>query len=158
MTLPPKVWDGVLRRLKKELAPISFEMWLPQIVARVDGDCLDLACPTQFHSERVRDYFLAAIGDCVQAEVGRRVSLRVRAVDPDELLELSVREITTDHLGADVPAMAPPVDLETQVPHLEIGVQPHSPSGPNPRARATEQCLRIPSRASNVRLSPENAA
>jgi chromosomal replication initiator protein len=147
MTLPPKVWDGVLRRLKKELAPISFEMWLPQIVARIDGDCLDLACPTQFHSERVRDYFLAAIGDCVQAEVGRRVPLRVRAVDPDELLELSVRETRTDDLDADAPLLAPSVDLETQVPRLEIGVkgfqtevetpaQRHSLSGPNPSLQA----------------------
>ena len=82
MTFPPEVWDGVLRRLKTALAPVSFEMWIPQIVARSDGDCLELVCPTQFHCDRVREYFLSTIGDCVEAEAGRRVPLRVEVGKP----------------------------------------------------------------------------
>ncbi len=82
MTFPPEVWDGVLRRLKTALAPVSFEMWIPQIVARSDGDCLELVCPTQFHCERVREYFLATIGDCVEAEAGRCIPLRVALAEP----------------------------------------------------------------------------
>ena len=81
MTFPPEVWDGVMRRLQAALAPISFEMWVPQIVARLDGDCLELGCPTQFHSDRIRDYFLPAIDDCVNAEFGRRIPLRVKVVE-----------------------------------------------------------------------------
>jgi chromosomal replication initiator protein len=77
MTFPPEVWDGVLRRLQKQLAPVSYEMWLPQIAARYDGHSLELGCPTQFHCDRIRDYFLSTIGDCVAAEVGERVPLRV---------------------------------------------------------------------------------
>ena len=77
MTFPPEVWDGVLRRLQKQLAPVSYEMWLPQIAARCDGHSLELGCPTQFHCDRIRDYFLSTIGDCVAAEVGERVPLRV---------------------------------------------------------------------------------
>ncbi|MBW2726662.1 MAG: hypothetical protein JRE71_19960 [Deltaproteobacteria bacterium] len=82
MTFPPEVWDGVLRRLKTALAPVSFEMWIPQIVAKSDGDCLELVCPTQFHCDRVREYFLSTIGDCVEAEAGRRVPLRVEVGEP----------------------------------------------------------------------------
>ena len=61
MTFPPEVWDGVLRRLQKQLAPVSYEMWLPQIAARCDGHSLELGCPTQFHCDRIRDYFLSTI-------------------------------------------------------------------------------------------------
>ena len=84
MTFPPEVWDGVMHRLQEELAPISFDMWLPQIVARPAGDGLELVCPTQFHSDRIQDYFLTVIGDCVRAEVGRSVSLKVKVAEPSE--------------------------------------------------------------------------
>jgi chromosomal replication initiator protein len=111
MTFPPEVWDGVLRRLQKELAPVSFEMWIPQISVRLsasekhakselsenlesdptqesgdgghksgqrhDIESIELLCPTQFHCERVREYFFATICDCVAAELGYRVSIRV---------------------------------------------------------------------------------
>jgi chromosomal replication initiator protein len=77
MTFPPEVWDGVRRRLQKQLAPVSYEMWIPQIAARCDGHSLELGCPTQFHCDRIRDYFLATIEDCVAAEVGERIPLRV---------------------------------------------------------------------------------
>lgn len=128
MTFPPKVWDGVLRRLKDELAPFSYEMWIEKIVARpagredgptVDGnkdgllhagsegdghgvgkgvrggmrtgedehtrehefEVLELVCPNRFHAVRIRDFFLKPISNCVQAELGRRVPLRVAVAD-----------------------------------------------------------------------------
>ena len=90
MTFPPEVWDGVLHRLQAELAPISFEMWLPQIIARPDTDGLELVCPTQFHSDRIQDYFLTVIDDCVRAEVGRSVSLRVKVAEPCDAVDTSV--------------------------------------------------------------------
>ncbi len=84
MTFPPEVWDGVLRRLKSELAPVSFEMWIPQIAARLDGDCLELHCPTRFHADRVRDFFLNQISQCVRAEFGETLTLRVAVTDEAE--------------------------------------------------------------------------
>ena len=77
MTFPPEVWDGVLRRLKTELAPVSFDRWMPQIATRLSGDCLELHCPTRFHADRVRDFFLPQIGGCLQEEFGRPLALRV---------------------------------------------------------------------------------
>lgn len=100
MTFPPEVWDGVLRRLRKALAPVSFEMWVPQIVARPDGESLDLVCPTQFHSDRIRDYFLTAIDDCVNAELGRRIPLRVKVIDPGEVTE-SIGTEPAGHLDSE---------------------------------------------------------
>ncbi len=93
MTLPPKVWDGARRRLRDELAPVSYEMWIAKIVARAaepdreggraDGgvesgaDAIELLCPNHFHAVRVRDFFSKPIHDALQAELGRRVAVRI---------------------------------------------------------------------------------
>jgi chromosomal replication initiation ATPase DnaA len=82
MTFPPEVWDGVLRRLQARVAPISFDRWLSQIEATPVDEALELRCPTQFHSDRIRDYFLAAIEESVCEELGRRVPLRLAVERP----------------------------------------------------------------------------
>lgn len=118
MAFPPEVWDGVLRRLRKALAPISFEMWIPQIVARPAGDGLELVCPTQFHCERVREYFLATIGDCVDAEAGRHVSLRVELGEPD------AGKCAAAEQGKTGGSTAPAVDDAVRGSRLEIKSNP----------------------------------
>ena len=113
MTFPPKVWDGVLRRLQNELAPVSYEMWIANLAARCaatrsdrsegceqdlgggEGDgrdddanagddircatkpVIEILCPSRFHAVRVRDFFSKPIAAAIEAEWGRRISLRV---------------------------------------------------------------------------------
>jgi chromosomal replication initiator protein len=74
-------------------------MWISKIVAKptgavgFDGDlepaeggsssdeAFELQCPSSFHAVRVRDFFLKQIADCLHAELGRRVALRVGVID-----------------------------------------------------------------------------
>ena len=80
MTFPPEVWDGVLRRLQARVAPISFNRWLSEIDAAPVGEVLELRCPTQFHRDRIHEYFLTSIEECICEEFGQRVSIRLEVV------------------------------------------------------------------------------
>lgn len=74
-TSPPRLWDGVLRRLGAEIPPFTLEAWIGSLAPRVEDDRLVLACPTGFHRERVRERFLAAIERCVAEEAGEPVEV-----------------------------------------------------------------------------------
>jgi chromosomal replication initiator protein len=71
MTSPPKVWDGVLRRLGSETSPLSIEAWLSPLGVREEPDRLVLLAPSTFHRDRVRTHFAARIG-CLASELGGR--------------------------------------------------------------------------------------
>ncbi|MBW2272894.1 MAG: ATP-binding protein [Deltaproteobacteria bacterium] len=73
MTLPPEVWNGVMRRLRDRVPAFSYATWLEKLVANGDQDGVDLLCPTPFHRDRIRDHFLALICECVEEELGRKV-------------------------------------------------------------------------------------
>ena len=57
MTSPPKLWDGVLRRLGAETPPVALEAWIHPLSVREEADRLVLLAPTAFHRERVRARF-----------------------------------------------------------------------------------------------------
>jgi chromosomal replication initiator protein len=84
MTCPPQVWDGVVRRLARELSPLAFSAWIDPLRLVACDESLRLSCPSAFHRERVRDRFLARIEELACAEHGSdvRVVLEVRV--PDE--------------------------------------------------------------------------
>jgi len=85
MTLPPEVWNGVLRRLQGRVPAFSYATWLEKLVACDGQDGVELLCPTPFHRERVRDHFLALIGECIEEELGRPVAVRASlATQSDE--------------------------------------------------------------------------
>ena len=71
MTSPPKVWDGVLRRLGSELPSVSFEAWIRPLAAREEPGRLLLLAPTPFHRERVRSRFLPLLAS-LACELGGR--------------------------------------------------------------------------------------
>ena len=75
------LWDGVLRRLGRELSPFALEAWIgPLSLESADGG-LRLVCPSAFHCERVRERYLERIVAHVAQEGGRAVAvtLAVRA-------------------------------------------------------------------------------
>jgi chromosomal replication initiator protein len=122
--------------LRKELAPVSFEMWIPQIAATCDGRSLELGCPTQFHCDRVRDYFLTTIEDCVAAEMGERVPLRVEVVGA-----ASAEAAPTAVLEEEVDAAALtdlPVSLEAASPARKPSASKTS-SNPKSKAKSTKR-------------------
>lgn len=88
MTCPPQVWDGVSRRLARELSALAFSAWITPL--RLVGDELDetlrLSCPGAFHRERVRERFLARIEELARTERGDdvRVVLDVRVPDDED--------------------------------------------------------------------------
>ena len=88
MTLPPKVWDDVLRRLRSELPEYSIEAWLLPLVPESGSKAeLQLLCPTAFHRDRVRDRFLESIVVCLRQEVG-----------PDATVALALKSEHAEHV------------------------------------------------------------
>lgn len=81
MTSPPRLWDGVLRRLGAEMAPFALTAWIEPIEPHVEDDCVRLLCPTAFHRDRVRERFLGRIARCLEAELGRAFEVEA-VVDP----------------------------------------------------------------------------
>jgi chromosomal replication initiator protein len=84
MTCPPQVWDGIVRRLARELSPLAFSAWIAPLRLVACDEALRLSCPGAFHRERVRERFLARIEELAREEHGAdvRVVLEVRV--PDE--------------------------------------------------------------------------
>jgi chromosomal replication initiator protein len=85
MTFTPEVWDGALRRLRRELPSFTCDAWLENLTAEVGRDDIRLLCPTSFHRERVRDHYLAQIRECIRAEAGRE--MRVELISSGALLD-----------------------------------------------------------------------
>jgi chromosomal replication initiator protein len=88
-TSPPRLWDGVLRRLGAEMPPFALEAWIGPLVAR-SGACengaladrLTLGCPTAFHRDRVRERFLPEIERCAALEAGMPVAVDLVVAPP----------------------------------------------------------------------------
>ena len=74
---PPKVWDGVLRRLGSELPSVSFEAWIRPLSAREEPDRLLLLAPTPFHRERVRSRFLPLLSSLACELSGRALEISI---------------------------------------------------------------------------------
>jgi chromosomal replication initiator protein len=77
MSLPPGLWDGVLRRLGAELPVFAVDAWLRPLVAEPAGGGLRLRCPTPFHRDRVRERYLPAIRRCLAEERGGEVPVEL---------------------------------------------------------------------------------
>ena len=79
MTNPPRVWDGVLRRLEVDISAFALKAWLQPLTLELVADGASLSCPTAFNRERVRERFLPMIQRRLAEELGRPVACtRVR--------------------------------------------------------------------------------
>src|SRR5688572_25522635 len=85
---PPRLWDGVVRRLGAEMPPFALEAWIGPLVPRgstpTDGPDtrLTLGCPTAFHRDRVRERFLSEIERCAALEAGVPVTVDLVVAPP----------------------------------------------------------------------------
>ena len=77
MTFPPKVWDGVLRRLEAQLPPHTYEAWLAPLEAVFDEHGVAIRCPSPFHRERVRSQLLDSIREAFALELDRSVPVEL---------------------------------------------------------------------------------
>jgi chromosomal replication initiator protein len=77
MHSPLVAWDGALRRLGIELAPLALKAWISPLAIRAEAEVLVLTAPTAFHAERIRSRFLVAIAAQLEAEAGEPVAVRL---------------------------------------------------------------------------------
>lgn len=82
MTCPPQVWDGVLRRLARELSPLALSAWITPLRAEAFEEGLRVQCPGAFHRNRVRERFLARIEQLASEELGRAVRVVLDVYEP----------------------------------------------------------------------------
>jgi chromosomal replication initiator protein len=80
MDSPPELWDGVLRRLGSETAPVALEAWLHPLAVREESERLVLLAPTAFHRERVRARFAARIRTLIEELHGRPLELCIEVL------------------------------------------------------------------------------
>jgi chromosomal replication initiator protein len=143
MTFPPKVWDGVLRRLQNELPSFSYEAWLAPLIALPSEHGLMLTCPTTFHRERVRAKFLPQISRCLAEEMGAETNAAA-------LVELVV---ATDPARAVDPAPAPK-SLPSDEMRATTSPAPFDPPAPSRTAGPTNP----PDASASASLAPVRAA
>jgi len=77
MSLPPRLWDGVLRRLGEDFPAFTLEAWVRPLVAEASDSGLRLVCPSPFHRDRLRNRFLKRISACAAAEAGRPIAIEL---------------------------------------------------------------------------------
>src|SRR5687767_10125006 len=107
---PPRLWDGVLRRLGAEMPPFALEAWIGPLVPRgstpTDGGPdarLTLGCPTAFHRDRVRERFLPQIERCAALEARTPVAVDLVVAPP-----LRATVPTPAHPAGELRAARPP--------------------------------------------------
>jgi chromosomal replication initiator protein len=81
MSLPPELWDGVVRRLGAEVPRHALDAWLRPLAVEIGPELLRLGCPSAFHRARIEARFLGPIERCAQAEAGRPVAVELTVVE-----------------------------------------------------------------------------
>jgi len=115
----PEIWDGVLRRLRRELSALALDAWIGPLAAEAADDGVRLLCPSAFHRERVRERYLARITEHVTHECGRPVPV-VLAVGA---------------AAAEAPERAGPASVPEPRPRV-FPVRPDEARRPEPAPRA----------------------
>jgi chromosomal replication initiator protein len=83
MTCPPQVWDGVMRRLARELSPLTLSAWITPLRAEACEEGLRVQCPGAFHRNRVRERFLSRIEALASEEQGSAVRVVLDVYEPE---------------------------------------------------------------------------
>jgi chromosomal replication initiator protein len=141
MTCPPQVWDGVVRRLARELSPLAFSAWIAPLRPAAGDEGLRLSCPGVFHRERVRKQFLSRIEALAREEAGDDVCIALEIHDPADAPETAVdsapieESIEESIAHAPAPSAAAPhrVAATGRAPeHRARALPPRSPGAPLP--------------------------
>ena len=102
MTFPPKVWTGVLRRLKAKLPEFTHEAWIvPLAIGPSTPERLVVLCPSTFHRDRVRNSFHSLISEAFADELGHSIAV-----------EFDVREIPDATGTPHAPDASEPVSVD----------------------------------------------
>ncbi len=133
MNSPPDLWDGVLRRLGTDTAPVVLEAWLQPLVVRPEADGLVLVAPTAFHRERVRSRFGERIRVLAEEIAGRPLPLSI--------------ELASEEAAPSAPGPAPE----------PARAGPALPDRPAPAAMARSTQLALPSTFDTFVTGPANA-
>lgn len=107
MTCPPQVWDGVLRRLARELSPLAVTAWITPLRAEACEEGLRVQCPGAFHRNRVRERFLPRIEELASEELGRAVRVVLDVYEPEATPDASAASPEPIHLLPPNAARAP---------------------------------------------------
>jgi chromosomal replication initiator protein len=144
MDSPPRLWDGVLRRLGTETAPLALEAWLHPLAVREESDRLVLLAPTAFHRERVRARFEARIRSLIEELRGRPLQLCI--------------EVGPEALGCAAAAAAPAATCREAParPALRLAGRPERPA-PAPAVASHAGQLVLPYTFETFVTGPENA-
>jgi chromosomal replication initiator protein len=110
-TSPPKVWDGVLRRLGTDLPSVSLEAWIRPLAAREEPGRLVLLAPTPFHRDRVRSRFGELLTHLAREVAGGalEVSIELAPESPDGPLAAAAAAPTPAFRAAAEPEPARPL-------------------------------------------------
>jgi chromosomal replication initiator protein len=148
MDSPPELWDGVLRRLGSETAPVALEAWLHPLAVREESDRLVLLAPTAFHRERVRARFATRIRALIEELHGRPLELCI------EVLPEAVRHIAAPCAAAPAGpcASAPPPR-----PALRLAGRPERLVLPAATVASHAGQLVLPNTFETFVTGPENA-
>jgi len=137
MALSPEVWDGVLRHLRAQLPPHTWNVWLAPLRLETASERVVVVCPSSFHRDRVRDHYLARIRELVARELGQpvRVELGVSAEATSTGESAAAQEPSTPqgHTGQASAAPGRILIPETASAHI--------PAAPVPASRQVQQEL-----------------
>src|SRR5262245_31664217 len=127
---PPRLWDGVLRRLGAEMPPFALEAWIGPLIPRGTtpneggpDTRLTLGCPTAFHRDRVRERFLPEIERCAALEAGGPVAVDLVVAPPLRATAPTVAQPVRETSAAAPPcaasASAPPTTDRGNLPESQ---------------------------------------
>jgi chromosomal replication initiator protein len=144
MDSPPHLWDGVLRRLGTETAPLALEAWLHPLAVREESDRLVLLAPTAFHRERVRARFGDRIRSLIAELRGGPLELCIE-IGPEALAGVAALAAPADTCAAPEPRRA-----------LRLAGRPERPA-PAPAVASHAGQLVLPNTFDTFVTGPENA-
>jgi len=151
MTLPPEVWDGVLRQLALEMPRFATESWLSKLVLQSRDGELYLLAPNAFHKKRVRDTLLPRIRALLREQLGREIAVRVEVGGSDEARRKSEQH-ALEVCGPQ------PIHAARSVPAEQVDARVRIAVGathPQPRPTSSSAALKLVDSKPAAQPSPE---
>lgn len=149
MSISQDIWDRVLQRLAVELPEYVIEGWIRPLRVLQKGNLVDLYAQGAFHRDRVERDYLGKLRNCIAAELGREMQVRIAV---EEIGSRKAKESTV---------------VPLQEGHSELAKDPdtHTPSRQKPlkvedsaaRQKLTPRQAVLPYRFASFVVGPSNA-